>query len=75
MSDETSGDPRIVDLTPTATVAVRVQHPFEQQGCEPVRGVLGEEGLNGPGLVLLPRLDVAVESGLDRRAIHPTRGR
>src|SRR5437868_15405866 len=30
MSDETSRDPRIVDLTPTATVAVRVQHPFEQ---------------------------------------------
>lgn len=30
MSDETSGDPRIVGLTPTPTVAVRVQQPFEQ---------------------------------------------
>ena len=25
-----SGDPRIVDVTPSPTVAVRVQHPFEQ---------------------------------------------
>src|SRR5690349_8678419 len=29
MSDDTSSDPRIVELTPTPTVAVRVQHPFE----------------------------------------------
>jgi effector-binding domain-containing protein len=30
MPNETSRDPRIVDLTPTPSVAVRVQHPFEQ---------------------------------------------
>jgi len=29
MSDETQ-DPRIVELTPTPSVAVRVQHPFEE---------------------------------------------
>jgi effector-binding domain-containing protein len=30
MADQTSQDPRIVEVTPEPTVAVRVQHPFEE---------------------------------------------